>query len=184
MLLTRRLAIGGIFSALVVLALSFSYLSPTADLAAFTISSLFIAIIVIESDIKTGLIAYIASSLLITFLFGIYYSIPFIFLFGLYPIIKGLLEKKFNKIISYTIKGIFFAALSAVSVIIYQSQINQSIENLKLTITFIDLSMFNYVWLIFIIVLVVLFIYDLALSMLITVYLKRMKTNKIFSKYK
>ena len=119
MLLTRKLAFGGIATALVLIAVSASYVSPTADLALFTISSFFIAMVVIETDFITGFSAYLASGILITAFFGIYYSAPFLVLFGLYPLLKGVLEKRMKRLYTYLLKAVYFCILIGVAQFVF-----------------------------------------------------------------
>lgn len=177
MLLSKKLAYGGIATALILSVISLSYLMPTADLTLFTLSSLFIAILIIEADIKTGLMAYAAASILITAIFGIYFSVPFMILFGIYPIIKGLVESRFKRIFAFIFKGVYFGSISIIVAFIFfdvpkavLSKWNQFIPG----DTFLQI---RTIWPVVLISVGVLFIYDFALSLLIEFFQNRIKRN-------
>lgn len=178
MLLSRKLAFGGLATALVLIVISVSYISPTADLALFTLSSLFIAMVVIETDFKTGFIAYFASSILLTAFYGIYFSIPFLVIFGLFPLLKGLVENHLNRIIAYIIKGFYFCCLIIVSFFIFQDTSALILTKWNQLLSADFLSRFQSIWIIAAAAVVVLFIYDYALSLLIDFYQKRFKKIK------
>jgi len=176
MLLTRKIAFGGLATALVLVSISFSYLSPTADLAFFTLSSFFVAMVVIEADLKTGLMAYAASSVLVTALFGIYYSIPFIVLFGLYPLLKGLLENHLkHHFIAYLLKGVYFCSILAIVLLIFREESTSILTKWNQIFPADLFSTFQSVWALAIAALAVLFLYDYALTLLIVFYHKRIK---------
>jgi len=178
MLLSKKIAYGGLSTALILVTLSVSYISPTADLALFTLSSLFIAMVVIEVDFKTGFMAYCASGLLVTAFFGIYFSIPFFVLFGVFPLIKGLLERKLNKPLAYLFKGLYFCILLIVAFFIFKEETTAVFTKVN---QFLPIDFFTknqIIWPYLFITLVVLFIYDYAISLLIEFYQQRIKKTK------
>ncbi len=177
MLLTKKIAIGGLSTALVLITISLSYISPTADLALFTLSSLFIAMVVIEADFRTGFSAYIASSLLITAFFGIYYSIPFIVLFGAFPLIKGLIEKYFPLIFAIICKSIYFILIGIGVLFLFREQLDLALTKWNKFIPFLNSSDFKGISIILLIILIGLFVYDYAFTLLISFYNKRISSK-------
>jgi hypothetical protein len=175
MLLTRRLAFGGLSTALVLIAISLSYISPTADLALFTLSSFFIAMTVIETDFRTAAIAYAASGILITAMYGIYFSVPFLVLFGVFPLLKGFLEKHLGKIPSYVLKGVYFCILLTMFLFVFQTESAAIMTRWDSLLPTGALAVFQSVWVAFAAALAVMFLYDFALTLLIVFYSKRIK---------
>ncbi len=179
MLLTRRLAIGGISAALVIAAISISYFSPTADFFLFSLSSFFIAVCIIMTDFKTALMSYVASLLLITAFFGIWFSLPFIFLFGLYPFIKGLLEKSpLPRVLTFLFKGVFFIALTIIGLLIFKDTGTAMVDRIIEIFRDSNILLADRRYLAILPILLILYIYDYALSLMITFFEKRIK-NKI-----
>ncbi len=175
MLLTRKLAIGGIAVAMVLIAISISYISPIADLALFTLSSLFIAMVVIETDFMTGFAAYLASSILLTAFFGLYFSLPFLVLFGLYPLLKGLLEQKMKRVFSYGVKTLYFGVLIAAVQLIFNQETMLALTKWNQLLPSGFQSAVPSVWVLMLVTILVLFLYDYALSLLIGFYQKRIR---------
>lgn len=175
MLLSRKLAYGGIFTALILAVISLSYVVPTADFALFTLSSLFIAILVIEADFLTGLMAYVSSAILITAFYGIYYSIPFIFVFGIFPILKGIFERRFNRFISYIFKGLYFTGISIITANFFYNEASDIILEWSRKIPGNISAGSIPVWTVILAAVAILFIYDFALSLLIEFFRKRIQ---------
>lgn len=175
MLLTRKLAFGGIAVAMVLIAISVSYVSPIADLALFTLSSLFIAMVVIETDFMTGFSAYLASSILLTAFFGLYFSLPFLVLFGLYPLLKGLLEQRLKRVVSYGVKVVYFCALIAAVQLFFNQEAMLALTQRKQLLPSGFQSAVPSVWVLMLVAILVLFLYDYALSLLIGFYQKRIR---------
>ncbi|MHB1485185.1 MAG: hypothetical protein ACYCYI_11035 [Saccharofermentanales bacterium] len=175
MLLSRKLAYGGIITALILAVISLSYIMPTADFALFTLSSFFIAILIIEAGVVSGLMAYASSAILITAFYGIYYSVPFIILFGIFPILKGLLEQRFSRIISYIFKGIYFAGISMITASFFYKEASGIILKWSQKIPGNGTFEIKSVWAVVLIAVFILFIYDFALSLLIEFFRKRIQ---------
>lgn len=175
MLLTKKLAFGGIAVAMILLVISISFVSPTADFALFTLSSLLIAIVVIETDLRTGAAAYLASGILLTVFFGIYFSIPFLAFFGLYPLLKGILESKFKKLLSYGIKCAFFAMALTAGYFVLSGQTAVILTKWnQIAPSFLSAQTISLIS-IFILAELLLFLYDYALTLMITFYMKRIR---------
>ncbi len=116
MLLSRSIAFGGIMLSLIMVFLTVSFFSPVADFALFSMSSLCISLMVLQAGIKGGSGLYAAASVLVTVFFGIKFALPFCAFFGIYPIIKALIEVKAEKKLSYIYKLLFFILITACSI--------------------------------------------------------------------
>ncbi len=126
MLLSRRVAISGISAALILLFITASYLSPTADLVFYTMASLCIALAVIYAGYRAGLSTYAASSVLIFLIFGIWHVLPFLFLFGIYPILKGLIESRMKKAAAFAAKSACFGAAATAGYLLFAGAIEKT----------------------------------------------------------
>lgn len=175
MLLSRRIAFSGISVSLILVFITLSFLSPVADFALFSLTSLCIALIILYTDFRTGFLAYLAASLLLFFIYGILYALPFIALFGIFPILKGLIESRFKKFISYMIKVVYFSAIILIGFLVFSEEIA------KLNISMIlqdrlDAADSGGAMLVIILSGVfILFLYDYALTLLIGFFGKRLE---------
>lgn len=106
---TKKLALGAVLTALVVIVLYFIPVIPTNTLSLYALSSFFVAVAVIEAGIVYGWIFYGASSLL-----GLIIApdklalIPYITFFGLYGLLKYYIEKLKYRPLQFLIKLIVF----------------------------------------------------------------------------
>lgn len=90
----RDVSYGGVLTALILLFLVLSAWSPTADLAFFSLTSLCVAIAVVELGIGKALIVWLAATLLGLAYPGLQLVWPFVFFFGIYPLLRGLIDQK------------------------------------------------------------------------------------------
>jgi hypothetical protein len=107
--MSKNIAYSGLLLALNIVLLILSFVIPTNTLFFMGLASLPISIVIIEQEIKNGIIFYIAS-IILSFLFmpdklnWLFYT----FTFGLYGIIKYFIERDRKLIIEYILKlGIF-----------------------------------------------------------------------------
>ncbi len=106
---SKKVALGGILTALAVITLFFAAIAPTNRLGLYALSSFFVAVVIIENGIKTGWLFYIASSLLSFFIVQNKISLtPYIAFFGLYGIVKFYIEKINNLLVEYILKFLYF----------------------------------------------------------------------------
>lgn len=175
MLLSRRIAFGGISVSLILVFITLSFLSPVADFALFSLTSLCIAMIILYTDFRTGIMAYLAASLLIFFIYGILYALPFIALFGIFPILKGLIENRFKKYISYMIKAVYFLAILLVGFLAF----SDTISKIDIFIILQDrLNATDSGGAMLVVILsgvIILFLYDYALTLLISFFGRRLE---------
>lgn len=106
---SRRVAFGGVISSLALLMMFMSGLIPTATFALPAMAGVAIMTLMIEFDLKTAFISYLAVSFLSLILVVDKEAVlVFIFLFGHYPMIKSIIEDKTNIIIGYILKTALF----------------------------------------------------------------------------
>lgn len=107
-----KLALGGICLALTLIFMFAGSFVPGIELTLFAISSLFVAVMILESGVSGAILLYLAACILGFILIPNKIAIvPYIFLFGYYGIIKYFIEKLPSSISQIIVKVIFFAAV-------------------------------------------------------------------------
>lgn len=126
---TFKLALGGICLALTLIFMFAGSFVPGIELTLFAISSLFVAIMIMETGIGGGILLYVASVILGLILFpGKVALIPYIFFFGYYGVIKYFIEKLQRGISQIMIKVIFFAAVLSIGLLGFKELLLGAIE--------------------------------------------------------
>ncbi|MGI6077574.1 MAG: hypothetical protein ACOYCB_05335 [Fastidiosipilaceae bacterium] len=113
---TRLLAVAGIVVALIIVLLLAVRISPTAKLALYTICSFCVMIVCLEVSFKGAVLTWIASALLGVLFIGVPAALPYCGFFGPWPLLKGVIERRFCESrgtlwIGYVIKILIFIAL-------------------------------------------------------------------------
>lgn len=94
---TRTITLGGLLAALSLLFLVIGAISPTADLSLYALSSLPVAIAVIELGFRRSFLVYMTITVLGLAWPGFAFTYLFGFFFGLFPILKAFFESKLNR---------------------------------------------------------------------------------------
>lgn len=169
--MSRKIAFGGILTALCVVLIYLAAYLPTGKLGLYALASLIIAIAVIELDIKLGAIVYIAAAILIFLLTGnINALLLFTLFFGSYPLLKYYIEKQRNSSIEMIMKFGVFNLLAILDFYMFK---------LIMGISPINIESFS-VWILLGLVLagqIVFLIYDYILSRLIDYYINRIRSS-------
>lgn len=166
--LTRRITLGGLLTALILLLVIATRLAPTADLAIFSVTSLLVAVAVIEADMKTAGLVFAAAALLGLAYPGIAYSYPFILLFGPYPLIRAILDQRFRRLPALLLKLAAGNLLAVIAAALFAWP----------ALTGLASQYGNYVWFVLPILLqVILLVFDYALSLLIQFYMIRIRRH-------
>jgi uncharacterized membrane protein len=161
---TRRIAYGGLLTAMALLFLSLSAIAPTADLALMTMASLCIAIAVMETGTTGALTVYAAVSLLSWLWPGIAFSFPFVTGFGLFPLIKAFAEKRWPRLPATLFKlGVSSALIVLTGFVFLREAVRGLVDRYGLFIL-PGLLLGS---------LAIVLIYDYALSLLIVLYQRR-----------
>ncbi len=104
----KRITLSGILLAFTVISVFLAATLPTSKLSLYALSSLFMAVIIIEFGTKAGWAFYLASALLSLLLVPRLEVIPFIVFFGVYGLIKLYIERLRGRVIEYILKLIYF----------------------------------------------------------------------------
>ncbi len=119
---TKKVALGGVMLALQMATLFLAGFVPGIELTLYALSSLYAAIIIIETNISGGLLFYIASVLLALLIIPNKAAIlPYIFFFGIYAVIKLLIEKIGKQLIEIPLKLVFFNTSIGAGIILFKS---------------------------------------------------------------
>lgn len=106
---TSKVALGGVLLALVMIALFMAALMPANRLFFLAVSSVFVAVVIMETNVFYGWLFYIASSLMALLLLPIKpLALLYSLFFGLYGIVKGYIEKLHIRWAEVLLKLAFF----------------------------------------------------------------------------
>lgn len=162
---TRKLTFGGISSALILLTLAASAFLPTADLSLFSLSSLALAVVVIEAGQPLAWLVFLSTALLSLAWPGLALSWPFLLFFGPYPLLRGLIDGRFTAVTAQLLRLGAGVLLGGVAVFCWgRETLLAWTGRFGLLAGYLALPL----------ALLGLFIYDLALGMLIRLYLTRL----------
>jgi len=160
----KYIAENGITIALTLIILYAASILPISTLTILTVSSCLIPISIIRTSIKNTILVYSGSSILSLFLVPTNIAIYYVSFFGVYGIVKYFSEKIRNIPLELFFKLVVFNALLSVIYFIFTNFLG------NLTI--------NYpLYMIWIAGQIVFLIYDYALTIIISFYLKRIHTN-------
>ncbi len=113
---TRRVAVGGVVSALIVTVMFLSGVIPFASFAIPFLCGVIIIPIVLEYGYGTALTVYLSTAILsIIVAPDRIAALSFAIFFGYYPIIKVLAEKRVHKRVATALKAVLFAVISAIA---------------------------------------------------------------------
>lgn len=161
----KRLALGGILTALTLITLYAESVLPTSKLSLYALSSFFVSAIVIESGIKSAWAFYIASSMLALIIIPDKIAvIPYMAFFGVYGIVKFYIEKLQNLISEFILKIAYFNLCLLFATLLIKE-------------FFLDKLSIAFPWWMLIVVLEVVFlVYDYVFTLFIQYYNKRIRT--------
>lgn len=162
---TYKIALGGICLALTVAFMFGGSMVPGVEMTLYAISSLFIAVMIIETGVKGGIALYAAAVLLGLLIvpnkLGI---LPYACLFGLYGLVKYYIEKIRNPAGQVILKVMFLGGVVTVALMTFQGMLLGNI----------NLPDFPVVILIIVGILFLL-LYDVIYTLLIRIYRERFK---------
>jgi len=166
----RRIAFGGILTALCVVLIYFAAYLPSGKLGIYSLASVTIAIAVVELDIRLGAVVYAASAILIFLLTGSLNAfLLFTLFFGIYPLLKYHFEKQRNSVMEMLLKFSAFNALALTGFFVYKQLFGVPPMNLETFSIWILIGLAAAGQIIFL-------IYDYILSRLISYYIQRLKS--------
>lgn len=165
---TKTIATGGICLALAVICLYFASFVPGAELTLYALASVFVAVMADERGVAGGALVYAGASILAFLIVPAKLGIlPFVFFFGIYPLIKFYAERIHNRAAQFAVKLVLFCCVFFVAFIFFRELF---FKNIKLP----DVS----VWLLAIGGIVMFILYDYILTMIIKLYRRKVKRQK------
>lgn len=164
---TSTIALGGICLALTVIFMFAGSIVPGIELTLFAVSSLFIAVMIMESGIRAGILLYAAAVILGLLLIPNKLAmIPYVFFFGYYGILKFFIEKIHNAVIQIIIKVCFFAVILCIGLLGFKELLLGSV------------SLPDYPAAVLIVAgILMMLVYDYIYTLIINMYLKRIKNR-------
>lgn len=156
----KDLALGGILTSLTVIILFINILIPINTFAILTISSCFVPIAIIRSNVRVGIFVYIASSIIGFFLVPLDIIIPYILYFGIYGLVKFYIEKLRNIPLEILLKLSFSNIMLILGYILF----TKFIAPINLNIP---------IWILIILAQIAFLIFDYALTLIITFYISK-----------
>ncbi|MHB1314402.1 MAG: hypothetical protein ACYCX2_02815 [Christensenellales bacterium] len=156
------------FTAMVsVLSLIFLYLAivlPTSRLAFYFLSSAFVAALVIENELGLAILSFVVTSLLAMLLLGFVPALfPYILLFGHYGIGKALFERMKRKAVAFAAKLAYFNVFLLTTYLLAKE------------VLFKDIEAVLPLWALWLIAQAVFVVYDLAYTLVITLYYNKFR---------
>ncbi len=164
---TGRTALVGVLTALGVVILYLAALAPSGRQGLTAVSGLMTAAAVISSGFSSGAFCYITTGLL-----GLILSPDkglaalYLLFFGIYPLVKYLVERLRNQPLEWVLKLVFFNLALSVSYFFFRQSLlgSLSVEG-------------PILWVFYLVANLVFVVYDLGLSRLIALYVARIDKN-------
>ena len=157
---SKNIALGGILVALSVLLLYCTSLIPSNTITFLTIASSFIPICMIRSNVKNSILVYLATIIISYFIVPITYVVMYALFFGVYGIVKYFIELLCNITLELILKFVYFN-ISLFAIILILKYI---VGSFVIKIPF---------WLLIVLAQPFFFIYTYALTLLISLYMKK-----------
>lgn len=161
---SKYIAESGLLVALTIVVLFATSIIPISTLSILTVASCLIPISIIRTSIKNAILVYIASSILSFLLIPKNIAVYYALFFGIYGIIKYFIEKIRSIPLEILLKLISFNLLLGITYLITKSFLSFVYPNISL-------------WLLWIAAQVVFLIYDYALTLAISFFLRRFNKN-------
>ena len=159
----RSAAYGGIAAGLAVLALLGVRLLPTADLALYAVASAAVALALIELSFRGAALSWMAASAVGSLLAGWITAVPFVVFFGPYPLLKATAESRIpSRVRCMAVKLVGADLLLGLLALVWLVLMGEGFPELPLPW-----------WAILLLAQPVVVLYDLALTMMITLYVGR-----------
>lgn len=174
---TKRLAIGGLTTALVCMVMLLANFIPIGQYAIPATAGLIIYMMTFVSGRRWGIYSYVASAI-ISFIICTdkETAMCFALFFGYYPLLKSLFEKINVKVVGFILKLVVFnsAAFAVYYICLYVFGITQNFNIFGLNLPLVMLLMFNLVFI----------AYDRMLTVYEKNYAKRITrfTERLFGK--
>lgn len=165
---TKTIATGGICLAFATIALYFASFVPGAELTLYALASVFVCVMADESGVAGGALVYVGASILAFLIVpGKLGVLPFVFFFGLYPLIKFYAERIHNRVAQFAVKTAMFCIVFFVAYSFFREVFFKNIKLPDISAVFLGIGG------------ILLFIvYDFILTMIIRLYRRKIKRQK------
>lgn len=169
---TQNIAIGGICLAGSVLSVFLASIIPGVELTLYAVSSLFVAVVILEAGMRGGWMMYSGTILLCLILIPNKLAlVPYIFFFGFYGIIKFYAEQNRRPAIQLGIKAAVFLVVFGIGYFFFKEIFFGNIHLPDFPLPLLILAGLAFV-----------ILYDFIFTQLIQIYRKRIRrTEKEFS---
>lgn len=157
---SKNMAESGVLVALTLIVLFSTSILSISTLSIMTIASCIIPIAIIRTSIKNAILVYIASSILSFMLVPTNIAIYYTLFFGIYGIFKYFIEKAKNMPLEILLKLISFNLLLGITYLVTKTFLSFVYPSISLLILWLAAQ-------------VVFLIYDYALTLAISFFLKR-----------
>lgn len=161
----KDITLAGLMVALSVIVLYLTTIIPINTFAILTIASVIIPITIMRSNIKTAVLVYAATSLLGFFIVPINFFLMYFMFFGIYGIVKYFIEKLRKLPLEIALKYIFFNVILVLALTVLKGFIG-------------DLNIKMPIWAFIIIAEAAFYVFDYALTILISFYIEKFKHIK------
>ena len=166
---TMKIALGGVITALAVVCMLVTSVIPVATYSCPILSGMLLLVIVIEINSKWAFCVYSAISILSILIVPDKEAVVyFVTLFGYYPILKQLIERRSSKIYQWILKLIVFNVAAIAAFFVTVSLLNVPKESFSIGGVYLPLVFLiagNFIFI----------LYDTALSGVITMYITRLR---------
>ena len=165
---TQNIAIGGICLSGSVVSVLLASVVPGAELTLYAVSSLFVAVMILEAGMRGGLMMYAGTILLCLVLIPNKLALlPYVFFFGLYGIIKFYAEKNSHPTVQLIIKAAAFLLVFGAGYLFFQELFFGNITLPDFPVPVLALAGLAF-----------LFLYDFIFTQLIQLYRKRVRRTE------
>ncbi|AFS78254.1 putative membrane protein [Gottschalkia acidurici 9a] len=163
---SKKISIGAMITIISIVLLYLTSILTTTKIFLITLSSFLISVVVIEAGTSTALLSY-ASTAILSFILipNKLMVIPYVILFGQYPITKYYVERLNNFVLEWIIKLLCFNVAVYINYIIFTMFISKDI-NIPLSICAIILALQ-----------VIFILYDYMFSRFISYYRNRIRKH-------
>lgn len=119
---TKTAALGGILLALSTATLFLAGVIPGVELTLYAVSSVYTAIMILETNGKAGGLFYIASGLMALIILPNKAAVlPYLFFFGIYGVVKYYIEKIGKQPVEICLKLLYFNLSMGVGILLFRT---------------------------------------------------------------
>ena len=176
-----NITLGGILIALTIIILYSASILPVSTISVLTIASAIVPVCIIRSDVNTAVMVYLASSIISIFFIPLNIWLLYTLIFGGYGIVKYFIERLRKEKVEILLKFIYYNVIFILAVILAKAILGIDVllaaEKIISKYIAVNGRLLSGV-LYWAIGAVVYYLYDYAMTLIITFYMERIH-NKI-----